>query len=188
MNSERTLRVTAVAAVVVIAGTILVACAPAASPAPAPQVSGMPVGGLSQEALQAVRQYPQALLVAQFYRPFETGDGAVYDHIMQPGWIDVPRADGQQPGRDGLGMLIAASHTAMPNLRLHIDEIVVASNTVTVRSTLTGSQDGPFLGVAGTGRTITFRTTDVHHVSDGLIASTDHLEDLFGAYQQITSR
>ena len=157
------------------------------SPADPALPSGLPAGGLSPEAAAMVRAYPQALLAVRFYRPFETGDVTPYEHILTSNWDDVPRLPGQGPGRAGFSTVIAMYHKAMPNLLVHIEQVVIAGNTVVVRTTATGTQTGPLLGVAATGRRVSFRTADVYQVHDGRIIETHHLEDLFGLYEQITA-
>ena len=175
-----------VTALIGIGGTALLSTPSVANTSETP--SGLPLGGMSPQAMAMVRKYPQALTAARFYRGIEAADIRLYDRVLAPDWLDVPLLDGQGPGRAGFASVLKTYHAAFPNLRVHIDEIVVAGNTVTSRNTLTGNQNGPFLGVPATGRRVTFRTTDVHHLQGGLIKSSYHLEDLYGAYQQVTGK
>jgi predicted ester cyclase len=123
----------------------------------------------------------------RFYRPFETGDTRSHTTILRDDWLDAPLSPGQGAGRAGFASVIAGYHSALPDLRVHIEEVLVSGDTVTVRTSATGTQRGPLLGVAPTGRRVTFGTTDIHHFRGPLIASTNHLEDLFGLYSQITA-
>ncbi|MGX6608301.1 ester cyclase [Micromonosporaceae bacterium Da 78-11] len=83
---------------------------------------------------------------------------------------------------------LLGTHATFPDLRITIEAIYVAGDTVTVRTTYRGTQAGPILGVPATGRTIEFRATDIHQIGRGQIVRTDHLEDLFGLYSQITAK
>lgn len=77
--------------------------------------------------------------------------------------------------------------TVFPDLRVRVrDTIVSADGTlVTVRTVYSGTHRAEFLGIAPTGARISFRTTDVHRVSQGRIEQTWHLEDTFGAVTQL---
>jgi steroid delta-isomerase-like uncharacterized protein len=126
-------------------------------------------------------------LALRFYPPFETGDASTLVDVLADGWVDVPLSPGQGPGRDGFGPVIAYFHNAFPDLELTIEEVTAEGDRVVVRTTATGTHLGEFLGVPATGRTITFRTSDTHLVRGNRIVQTWHLEDLFGAYQQMTA-
>lgn len=93
----------------------------------------------------------------------------------------------QKPGRDGLPPVIRYFRTVFPDLRVRIEDVIVSADgtLVTVRTVYSGTQRASFLGIAPTGARISFRTTDVHRVSQGRIAQTWHLEDTFGAYTQL---
>jgi steroid delta-isomerase-like uncharacterized protein len=128
---------------------------------------------------------PQA--VQDFYTAFVTGDVALGSNALAEDWNCVPLNPGQVPGREGFGPVLEGYRKTFPDLQVTIDQVVVSDEYVTVRETFTGTQQGDFLGVAATGKPVTFRATDVHHIVDGKIAETWHLEDLFGAYLQLTS-
>lgn len=126
-------------------------------------------------------------LALRFYQPFNHGDVAALDTVVSEDWIDVPLAEGQQPGREGFKPIVGYFRSVFPDLQVTQEAVIVAERgtLVTVRSLFTGTQRLEFLGVPATDARISFRTTDVHRIQDGLIVETWHLEDLFGAYQQM---
>ncbi|MFI5689988.1 ester cyclase [Streptomyces sp. NPDC051636] len=147
-----------------------------------------PRGGLSSQAWTVLRRSATARTALQLYKPFETGDTSVYDTLLTEDFVDAPLAPGQGPGREGMKQHVAEDIVAtFPDLTIRIEAIHVAGNTVTVRSVISGTQQRPFLGVPATHRKVSFRAVDIHQVNpERGIARTDHLEDLFGAYRQIT--
>jgi len=124
-------------------------------------------------------------LVRQFYVPFNTGDVSVYDTLLAEDWIDDPLSPGQQPGRGGMGPHVIGIRQLIPDYKTVIDDLVVSENKVAVRSTVQGTHTNAFFGVPPTGRTLHFRTFDIHHIANGIIVATWHLEDFFSVLQQL---
>jgi ketosteroid isomerase-like protein len=120
-------------------------------------------------------------LVRQFYVPFNTGDVSIYDRILASNWIDDPLSPGQQQGPDGFKAKVTEFRQNIPGYHVTNDEFLVAGNKAavhsTVRSTLRGakSSDPPF----------EMRTCDFHHIEDGKIVYTWHLEDFYGLFQYL---
>ena len=166
--------------------------ADASMPAPGSSVSAETSFGRAGGPMPSVVQERQTAqkLALRFYVPFVTGDTNVLDHVLSENWIDRPLAQGQQSGREGFKPVVAGYRTIFPDLRVSHQAVIVSADakTVTVRSEFTGTQKADFLGVPSTGRRITFRTTDVHRLRHGKIVETWHLEDLFGAYQQLIAK
>ncbi|MEU8876970.1 ester cyclase [Streptomyces javensis] len=147
----------------------------------------VPKGGLSHQARSVLAHSAVARTALELYRPFESGDAHVYDRVLADDYVDVPLAPGQSPGREGMKRHVLDDIVAtFPDLRVRIDAIYVSGSTVTFRETFTGTQTRPFLGVPATHRGISYRATDVHQLAHGHIVRTDHLEDFYGAYRQMT--
>ena len=124
-------------------------------------------------------------VVRAFYEPFRTGDTSVFAEILAPDWVDVPLAPGQEQGPAGMAAQIAAFRRAMPDYDVTHEDLVVDGDRVAVRNTVRGTHQGAFLGRQPTGRRIEMRTMDLHHVRDGRIATTWHLEDFAGLLAQL---
>lgn len=65
----------------------------------------------------------------------------------------------------------------IPDLDLHIHEVLVSGNKVVVRGRMTGSPTQPLMGVDPQGRSFSIMTTDIHEIADGKIVHSFHLED-----------
>lgn len=145
-------------------------------------------GGISDQASITARHSALARIAIQLYQPFETGNTAIYDRILTEDFLDVPLAPGQGPGRLGMARHVLDDIVAtFPDARFHIEAIHVAGNVVTVRGAFTGTQERTFLGIPATGRQLQYRTVDIHQFAGERIARTDHMEDFFAAYRQMTS-
>jgi steroid delta-isomerase-like uncharacterized protein len=187
-----TLHVSAAAGVLALLVTGAVVSAPSQAATPRQSTLTSVSAGAAVEAAattssnHAARVQAKAL-AERFYVPFRTGRVNLLDTVLSKNWIDQPLTQGQQPGREGFKPVIAGYRTVFPDLKVTHQVFIVSANaqTVTVRSVFSGTQRAEFLGVPATGKKITFRTTDVHRIHSGRIVETWHLEDLFGAYQQL---
>lgn len=195
LRSNRTILPAAVlgGSLLVIAGMIPVRAN--AVPAKAPLTSTYvqserwsPAGGLSDQARTTLERSPLARAALRLYEPFETGDMTTYDRLLTEGFVDVPLAPGQGPGREGMKAHVRDDIVAtFPDLKIRIEAIHVAGRVVTVRTVISGTQVRPFLGVPATHKVLSYRAVDVHQFNHHRqIARTDHLEDFFGAYRQMT--
>jgi steroid delta-isomerase-like uncharacterized protein len=79
------------------------------------------------------------------------------------GWYDFHadsvRAHGLGPApldKAGLKGFYTALWTGFPDLRIHIEELVGEGDKVVWRITASGTHDGPFQGLPGTGRSVQF--------------------------------
>lgn len=146
-----------------------------------------PEGGVSDQARAVLSRSGVARAAVRIYQPFETGDTSVYDRVLHEDFVDVPLAPGQGPGREGMKAHVTDDLvSALPDMKVRIEALYVDGNTVTVRSVISGTHEGTFLGVPATHREVSFRAVDIHQLNARRqIVRTDHLEDLFGAYRQI---
>jgi steroid delta-isomerase-like uncharacterized protein len=126
-------------------------------------------------------------VVRAFYEPFRTGDTAIYSEILADDWIDIPLAPGQEQGPSGMAAQIAAFRRAMPDYNVTHEDLIVGSDRVAARNTVSGTHLGAFMGHEPTGRRIEMRTMDIHQVRDNRIVVTWHLEDFAGLMAQLTA-
>ena len=125
-------------------------------------------------------------LARLFYEPFNTGDVAVFDEVLADDWVEHPLAPGQAPGREGYKPLVQGIKGGMPDLRVEVQDVVAEGDRVAVRSVLSGTPQGPFMGVDGDGRSFAIMTMDLHRFEDGRIVETWHVEDWMDAVRQLS--
>lgn len=125
-------------------------------------------------------------LVRRFYEIFASGEVDRVDELLSEGWQLHPAqfgSDGSvQSEKDSVRMV----HGMLDDLTYDIEEIHdCGDGTVACRTMLRGTRVGPFLGVEPTRARIELMTMEFHHVQDGRIHRTGHLEDFFGVQQQL---
>ncbi len=95
--------------------------------------------------------------------------------------------DGERRGRDGQRVAVAAFLEAFPDLRNEILLILAEGDLVAAHQRWTGTHSGPFAGVEATGRSVSFTSTAVLRMADGLIAEAWDQVDVAGLMAQLTS-
>ena len=123
--------------------------------------------------------------VTIWYEAFNTKDPRLVDRILSENWVDIPAAPGQPPGREGMKHLIVQLRTSFPDLKVTNQEILQEGNKVIVRSQLTGTQRGDFVGLAPKNRALNIMAIDIHEFRDGKIVRTWHTEDWLTGLSQL---
>jgi steroid delta-isomerase-like uncharacterized protein len=122
--------------------------------------------------------------IQTFYRAFE-GNPDLLDQAVTADWQDIPLAPGQSPGRDGMKPLIRQFASSFPDARLTIKEIIAVPGRVAVRLEITGTHTGDWFGIPATHKRFAVALHEFHHIENGLLTHTWHLEDWFGWLNQV---
>ena len=88
-------------------------------------------------------------------------------------------------GRAGFKQQWRTWREGFSDLHFSIEEIIAEGDTVVARWTLTGTHDGPFLGLAPTGKTIRIGGMSLDHLENGVLASGFDGWDNLGLRQQL---
>ena len=88
-------------------------------------------------------------------------------------------------GPEGARQSIAALRAAFPDVHFTEDDILVDGDKVVTRWTFHGTHRGPFLGVAPTGKHVTFSGINIYRIACGKIVERWASEDAISLYQQL---
>jgi predicted ester cyclase len=116
-------------------------------------------------------------LVRKIYQATETGDASILDSVVTDDLIEHPLNPGQEPGREALKQIFSGFRVLVPDLRITVEDIIASGDRAAVRSTVTGTPAGPYLGVDPAGRSMRFEAIDIWRIQDGLVAEGWHVED-----------
>jgi predicted ester cyclase len=101
---------------------------------------------------------------------FNTGDLSVADELISPDQIEHQDfGPDHAPGADGVKAVITSLRRAFSDFHLAIDDLVVDGDSVWLRMTGTGTNDGSFMGHPPTGRRMQTAVFDVVRVEDDRI-------------------
>jgi steroid delta-isomerase-like uncharacterized protein len=102
----------------------------------------------------------KALAQRWFTEVMNQGNEDVIDEITAPNFVDHDPLPGTSPDRDGLHDFVKQVRSAFPDVEAEIDDILVEGDRVAVRSTVRGTHEGDFMGIAATGKKVEFANYD----------------------------
>ena len=110
-------------------------------------------------------------LVRRFMEARAKADLNAIEEMMAPNFISHGFIRGQQPGREGLKRWIAEIAATFSNRRRFIEDQVAEGEKVVTRYTLRATHDRrELMGVAPTGREVSYKAIVIHRISGGKIA------------------
>lgn len=83
--------------------------------------------------------------------------------------------------------LIQGFNAAFPDANVTVHEIIGAPGGAAVRAEITGTHSGLRFGVPPSGRSFTLALHEFHHIANGRLTHTWHLEDWFGWLNQVSA-
>jgi steroid delta-isomerase-like uncharacterized protein len=89
------------------------------------------------------------------------------------------------PGPQGQRQIAAAFRAAFPDLRWHVDLLLAEGDLVAGRWTASGTNTGPWAGLAATGEHATFSGVNIFRVRDGKVVEIWNHRDDLGFAQQL---
>ena len=93
----------------------------------------------------------------------------------------VPMPFGPEEMKGTARMITAA----FPDNRHEVEEVIAEADTVVLRCTLTGTHEGPFMGIPPTGRRIEVTEIHIYHLEDGKAVEHRVGRDDLGAMRQL---
>jgi predicted ester cyclase len=119
-----------------------------------------------------------------FIEVMGAGDLAVLDELAVEDYEDHVALPGQGYGRDGLKRRVARIRAAFqPRHRLH--DVIVDSDLVAVRWTLSGVHSAEFVGLPPTGKPVEFDGVDMYLMREGRMAAHWNVVNLWAFYRQV---
>lgn len=101
--------------------------------------------------------------------------------LVGPGYANYGRV--LTPEEAGRGVL--ALRTAFPDLQRTVDDLIVQDDKVVARTTFRGTHCGEYLGVAATGKQMTWNGITIYRLADGKLAEEWPVSDRISLGQQL---
>ena len=132
----------------------------------------------SEESKATMRRY--------FLDAFEQGNIDLLDELLAPDYVNHTPATPDLPtGPEGVKGVVTMFRSAMPDLRVVIEDMIAESDKVATRYTLEGTHEGELFGVPRTGQRLSIESITVERVSDGKIREHWRVTDELGMMQQL---
>jgi len=123
--------------------------------------------------------------VTKFAEAVNTGKFDLFKDVVSPENIDHDPAPGQVQGPEGYRMYFSGLRTAFPDLSVAAETVVADDDSIAFAYTITGTHQGPLLGLAPTGRKIKIRGVQISKFKDGKMIERWGSSDELGLLQQL---
>ncbi len=123
--------------------------------------------------------------VRKLYQAFTDKNPDLLYEALAPDWMDIPLAPGQGTGPDSLKPIVQMFVAAMPDIQITVHEIIGTAGRAGARCEITGTHLGEIQGIPPSGKRVSILLHEFHHLTDGKITQTYHLEDWFGMMNQV---
>jgi steroid delta-isomerase-like uncharacterized protein len=114
------------------------------------------------------------------------GDLSRVDEYLAPDFVEREELPPGLPGgREGVKQLTAILHSAFPDFKATVDDLVAEGDKVVIRQTWRGTHRGEFMGVPPTGKSVSFGVIDVLRIAGGKVVEHWGLMDSMSLMQQL---
>ncbi|WP_229804583.1 ester cyclase [Paludibacterium paludis] len=148
-----------------------------AAPAGAGDILPQPKSLVIDRSIPAARRASMMLAAQRYYAFWHTGESRFAKEALSANFMDRALPEGRPQGVEGPLFASKIFRTAVPDLAVDVEEMLLVGDRVVGRLRFRGHFSGTFNGVAGDGRAIDFIATDIYRVADGRITDNWHLED-----------
>ena len=121
-------------------------------------------------------------IIRRWIEALNKRDLASVNDLIAPDYVEPTF---QLKGFEGAKQLMAMSYKGFPDYQETIEDIIAEGDKVWSRITFTGTHTGEFLGLAPTGKKVTFTGVAVWHIVDGKIVDIWEVYDLLDFYKQL---
>ena len=116
---------------------------------------------------------------------FGGGDLSVVDELVAPSFVGHTALPGSPPGRDSVKTTIDWVHRAFSDVNYEIQDVFSSGDRVALRTFLSGTHTGEFMGRPPTGKRFTSEHIHIFRMHDGKIAEHWACRDDIGTLRQL---
>jgi steroid delta-isomerase-like uncharacterized protein len=117
---------------------------------------------------------------------FNQGDMSRADELLAPDFVEHEELPpGIPPGPEAPKQMFTMLHTAFPDFKATINDIIAEGDKVVVYMTWTGTQRGEFMGIPPTGKSISIGVLDILRIAGGQVAEHWGLMDRMAMMEQL---
>jgi len=128
-------------------------------------------------------------LFKRFHDAANTGDFALLaktiDEMVAPDAVIRTPLPIEATGAELLKQVWAMLLGVYPDLHLTVDDLIAEGDKIVARNTVTGTHRGEFMGVAPTGRSVTYNEIFIFRFEAGRVVETWGVVDVYAQMKQI---
>lgn len=124
--------------------------------------------------------------LTRFTEFINSGDVAIGKEVISPNaTFHVPFGGPPLQGLDGYLQILGMMRSAFPDIQWTIKETIAEGDKIVCRFETRGTHNGPFMGVAPTGKSICMTALNIYRFENGQIVEELGQPDIFGLMVQI---
>ena len=124
-------------------------------------------------------------IVREIYDIINTGDLSRADAVIAPDLVEHEEMPGMPPGIEGFRGFVRTFRSAFPDLRMTVEDVISEGDKVATRFTMRGTQQGAFMDIPPTGKSITVTGMDLMRIVGGKVVEHWGQTDSLGRLQQL---
>lgn len=111
-------------------------------------------------------------IVRRLFDAFNQGNLGALDELIAADHVDHTPFPVRTPGREGWKQTVAMLRAAFPDMHQTIDDLLADGDKVVARWTGRGTHQGPYRGVAPTGKSVSITGIHISRLADGKIVES----------------
>jgi steroid delta-isomerase-like uncharacterized protein len=127
-----------------------------------------------------------AATMQQAYDLLNKGDVDGFGALLADDFVEHEEMPGLEPSKEGVLELFRGYLTSFPDFNMQVEEILTSGDKAVARATVTGTQDGEFMGIPPSGRQVTTQLIDIMRFDDaGQVCEHWGVVDMLSLLQQV---
>jgi len=111
-----------------------------------------------------------ASTMRRMYELLTAGDIDGFGDLVAEDFVEHEQTPGIEPTKEGVKQLFRMYTAAFPDLRMEAEDVLVSGDKVVARVRGTGTHQGEFMGIPGTGKSVDVQLIDIIRFGDDGLA------------------
>jgi len=107
-----------------------------------------------------------AATIRRFYDLINAGEIDQFGELLADDFVEHEETPGLAPTKEGVMAFFRANRAAFPDMRMNAQDVFASGDKVTARVRLTGTHQGPFMGMPATGKQVDIQLIDIMRLGD----------------------
>ena len=126
-----------------------------------------------------------AATVRRLYDLLSAGDVDRFGELLADDFVEHEETPGLAPTKEGVKAFFRMYLAAFPDLRMEPEDVLVSGDKAVARVRATGTNQGEFMGIPATGRSVDVQLIDIFRFGDGLVREHWGVIDALAMMQQL---
>ncbi len=139
--------------------------------------------------MSAAEETSNKATIRRFQHAMNTGDADLIsetiDELVEPDAVIRTPLPIEATGAQALKEVFGKLHGAYSDLHVTIEALIAEGDKVVSRNSVTGTHQGEYMGLAPTGRSVTYNEIFIFRLAGGRIAETWGVVDVFSQMKQL---